>query len=121
MKSLRREEESARFLTSARAIASRCCWPPESKTTFVADHRFITVRLGDDEIVRISGPRCRVNFFRRRIEPAELDVFENGVVKQKCFLRNQADLFAQRFLCQRAQIVIVDFDCCRRSDRRAAK
>ena len=91
-------------------MASRCCWPPESKHPFVADDRFVAVRLRHDEIVREGGPRRRVNFFRRGVEPAELDVFEDGVVKQKCFLRDEADLLAQRFLRQLAQILAIDPD-----------
>ena len=83
------------------------------KTTFVADHRFIAVRLGHDEVMRISGSCCCVDFIRGRIEPPKLDVFQNGVVKQKCFLGHQADLFTERFLSERPQIAIVDLDCSR--------
>ena len=72
------------------------------------DDGFVTFRLRDDELVRISGFGCRVDFFARGIEPAELDVFENRVVKQKGILRNQSDLFAKRYLRQSAQIMAVD-------------
>ena len=67
-----------------------------------------------------SGPRRLVNLFLGRIEPAELNVAENGVVKQKCLLRDETDLFAERLLRERAQILAIDRARCPRSDRKAA-
>ena len=58
--------------------------------------------------MRVSGPRGRVNFLLRRVKSAEQDIIEDRVVKQKRLLRDQADLLAQGFLCDRAQISAVD-------------
>ena len=46
--------------------------------------------------MRVGGLGGGVDFLRGRVEPAELDVLEDGVVKQKGLLRDEADLFAQR-------------------------
>ena len=35
-------------------------------------------------------------------------LLENGIVKQKCLLRDETDLFAQRLLRQAAQILAID-------------
>ena len=55
-----------------------------------------------------AAARRFANFFFRRVEPAELDVSEDRIVKQKRLLRDEPDLFAQRFLRHRAQIAAVD-------------
>src|SRR6266404_5114132 len=65
------------------------------ETTFVADNRVVTVRLRQNEIVRERRLRGDVNFVERRARPAELDVFEDRVVKQKRFLTDETDLLAQ--------------------------
>ena len=69
------------------------------ETAFVTDHRLIRVRLCHDEVVRKSSPGGFVHFRFRRVQFSELDVREDRIVKEKCFLRNEADLFAQRTLC----------------------
>ena len=43
----------------------------------------------------LSCPGCGVNLFLVRIESAELDVVQDGVVKQKGFLGDETDLFPQ--------------------------
>src|SRR2546428_3808917 len=60
--------------------------------------------------MRVGGARSGIDFVRRRIEPAELNVFENRIVKQKCLLRHEPDLLAHRFLGERAQIAAVDLN-----------
>ena len=82
-------------------MARRCCWPPESKTSLVADDSLVALRLRHDEVVRVSRPRGGLDFFLRRVEPAELDVFEDGVVKEKGVLGDEPDLFAERALGER--------------------
>src|ERR1700730_1399253 len=51
------------------------------QTAFVTYDRFVTVQLRQDEIVRKSGLRGRVNLLRRGVEAPELDVVENRIVK----------------------------------------
>src|SRR6266403_6252781 len=51
------------------------------KTAFVTNDCFVAASLRHDEIVRECGVRRFINLFRRGIEPPELDVFENGVMK----------------------------------------
>src|SRR4029077_14058631 len=51
------------------------------KASFVANYCFVTFWLGDHKIVGIGRARGFANFFRRRIEPAELDIAEDCVVK----------------------------------------
>ena len=62
---------------------------------FIANDGVVFLRLFQDEIVRISHLRCCVNFLPGSIEPAEKDVVVDGIVKQKCVLRHQADLLPQ--------------------------
>ena len=52
--------------------------------------------------------RRLINFVRRGIESSELDIFENGIVKQECLLCDEADLRAQRFLGNGAQVAAID-------------
>src|SRR6266496_4632093 len=64
------------------------------KTTLVTNDCFVAMRLRHDKIVGESSVGCFINFFWRGIEPSELDVFENGIVKQKGPLRDESNLFA---------------------------
>src|SRR5205823_13665452 len=68
------------------------------EATFIADYRFVGVRLRHDEIMGEGGAGRGVNFFRSRVEASELDVVKDGVVKQKCVLRHKTNLFPQGFL-----------------------
>src|ERR1700693_4120724 len=61
------------------------------QATFVSDYRFVSVRLSGDEIVGESRSGGCINFIRRGIEPSELDIFKNRVVKQKCLLGNESN------------------------------
>ena len=83
------------------------------QAAFVANDRLVALRLRHDEIVRVGGLRRGVDFLLRRVEPSKLDVVEDGVVKQKRFLRDETDLLAQRFLRDGPQIVPIDADCSR--------
>ena len=85
--------------------------PAREQTTFVADDRRVAFRLGHNEVVGKRGLRGGINFFGRGVESAELDVFENRVVKQKRVLGNEPDLRAQRFLGQAAHVVTVELEC----------
>ena len=51
------------------------------QTALVADYSFVAARLRHDEVVRVGSLRRGVNFLRRRVRPAKLDVPENRVVK----------------------------------------
>ncbi len=44
----------------------------------------------------------------RRVEPAEFDVVQDGVVKKESLLRDEPDLLAERALCDFAQVMAVD-------------
>src|SRR5205085_3467272 len=76
--------------------------------SFIPNHRVIAVRLFNNELVRISGLRRRINFFARGPGPAEKNVIVNGIVEQKCVLRHKADLFAQGTLSQRPEITTIN-------------
>src|SRR5437762_6887837 len=73
------------------------------ETALVTDDCLVAFRLRHDEIMSKCGARCFINFLRRGVEPSELDIFENGVVEQKCFLSHETDLLAQGFLRDCAQ------------------
>src|SRR4030081_3005547 len=78
------------------------------QTTLIANLRFVTLGLGYDKIVRKRSVGGGIDFIARSVESPKLDVVENGVVKQKRVLRDEADLFAQRFLRERPQVVAVN-------------
>src|SRR5438874_12999802 len=78
------------------------------KASFVANDSLVALWLGHNKVVRIGRSRRFVNFFRRRIEPAELDIAEDRIVKQEGLLSDEPNLFAQRFLRHRAQISTID-------------
>ena len=58
----------------ARAIASRCRWPPDRVDAALADLRVVTVRLADDELVRIGHAARTLHLFVRRIRVADTQV-----------------------------------------------
>src|SRR5882757_10410067 len=62
-------------------------------TSLIANDCLVSLRLGHNEIVRVGCSRRFANFFRRGIEPAELDIVEDRIVKQERFLSNEPDLF----------------------------
>jgi hypothetical protein len=64
------------------------------QTALVSDNGFVALWLCDDEIVRIGGLRGGENFLCCGVEPAELNVLEDGVVKQKCVLSYEPNLLA---------------------------
>ena len=101
------EQQDGRILQERPRNGETLLLSAREEATFVANRRFVSLRLRDDELVRVSGLRRCINFLWRRLEPAELDVFENRIVKQKRLLRDEADLFAQRFLGERAKILAV--------------
>src|SRR6266699_6932440 len=68
------------------------------KTSFVANHCLVTVWLRHNEVVRVGSSCGFVNFFRRSVQPAKLDILEDRVVEQKCLLGDKPHLFAQGFL-----------------------
>src|SRR4029079_18187136 len=70
----------------------------------------VAFRLRHDEVMRVGRFCRRVNFLLRRIEAPELDVLQNGVVKQEGILRDEPDLLAERALGQGTQIVSIDPD-----------
>ena len=80
------------------------------QAALVADDGLVALRLRHDEVVREGGLGGGVDFLLGRVEPAELDVFEDGVVKEEGLLRDEADLFAQRLLRDLAQVAPVDPD-----------
>src|SRR5207249_10752425 len=71
------------------------------KASFVADYGFVAFWLRHDKVVGVSSLGRFVNFLRRGVQPAEQDIVEDRIVKQKCLLRHEPELFAQRFLCNR--------------------
>ena len=66
----------------------------------------------------VRGAGRHVNFFLRGIEPTELNIFEDRIVKQECFLRDESDLVSERVLRQAAQVVTINSD---RAGRRIIK
>src|SRR6476620_3540678 len=89
------QQQNWRVLENSACDGKALLLPAGKKAAFVANYCFVTVWLGDNKIVGIGRSRRFVNFFRRRIEPAELDIAEDCVVKQKRLLRHETHLFAQ--------------------------
>ena len=61
-----------------------------------------------DEVMRERRLGGCVDLVRRGVQPAELDVFVNGIVKEKRLLGNEPDLLAERALRQSAQVSAID-------------
>ena len=87
------EQEDRRIFQEGARDGQALLLATGEQTALVADDGLVTLRLGHDEIVRKRGPGGLVHLFPGGVEPAELNVFKNGVVKQKCFLRHEPDLF----------------------------
>ena len=102
------EEQDRRILQERAGDGETLLLSAREHAALVADGRFVSLRLRDNEVMRVSRLRCGVNFHRRRVEPSELDVFEDRIVKQKRFLGDEADLFVQRFLGEGAKIVAIE-------------
>ena len=114
------EQEDRRVLEQCARDREPLLLAAGEEAAFVADDRLVALRLGHDEVVRVGGLGGGVDFFRGGIEPAELDVFEDGVVKQKRLLRDEADLFAQGILRDASGDRGHRCGWCRGSGRRAA-
>ena len=56
--------------SSARAIATRWRWPPESGQPALADDRVVAVRQAGDELVRLRAPRRRLDLLAARVRAA---------------------------------------------------
>src|SRR5206468_12063118 len=78
------------------------------QASLIANNRLVVVWLRHDEIMGISGFGRLVNIFRCSVQAAELDIVENGIVKQERLRSNEPHLFTQRFLRDGAQILPID-------------
>src|SRR4029079_16198672 len=103
------KQENWRVLQDSAGDSKTLLLTTGEKAAFIADYCFVALWLGDDKIGGISRSRRFVNFFRCRIEPTELHVAEDCVVKEERLLRDEPHLFAQRFLGHGAQITTIDF------------
>jgi hypothetical protein len=68
------------------------------------------MRLIHDEIMRVSLFRRVNHFFFRSVQAPVLDVAQNRIVKEECFLGNHPDLFTQRGLFDRLDISAIQPD-----------
>ena len=89
------EQENRRILEQRARNGETLLLSAGEKAAFVADDRVVTLRLSHDEVMRVGGLGGGVDFFLTRIEPAELDVTEDAIVKEKGILRNESYLFTQ--------------------------
>src|SRR6185295_17453473 len=94
------EQENRSVLEQSPRNRDALLLPAGKETTFVADERLVAFRLRHDEVVRVGVFCRRVNFLLSRVEAPELDVLQNGVVKQEGILRDEPDLLAERALGQ---------------------
>ena len=98
------------FFKTARAMAMRWRWPPESETPFSPMTAVEAFRFLHDEFVGVGVARGGDDFLVGRAEPAQFDVPADGVVEQNVFLRDDGDLVAQIARGNLAQIHAADFD-----------
>ncbi len=97
------EQENRRVLQQRAGDGKALLLSAGEQATLVADDGLVAFRLRHDELVRVSGLGGGINLLRRGIEPAELNVFEDRVVKQERVLRTNPICVAQRLLRQRPQ------------------
>src|SRR4030095_14027320 len=63
--------------------------------------RLVVLRMRNNKMLCVGGSRCFANLVRRRIQPPELDIAKDRIVKQKRLLSYEPDPFPQRFLRER--------------------
>ena len=80
---------------SARAIAMRWRWPPDSVAAALADHGVVALRQLEDELVRAGELRGRDHALHRQRRIGERDVVADRAVEQHVLLQHHADLAAQ--------------------------
>src|SRR6266536_2598216 len=68
--------------------------PAGEQASLIANNCLVVLWLRHDEIVGISGFGGLVNFFRCSVQAAELDIVENGIVKQERLLGDEPHLLA---------------------------
>src|SRR5215468_8124270 len=102
------EQKNRRVLQNSACDSEPLLLAAGKKAAFVPNHRVVTLWLSHDELVRVSCLGGFVNLFLCRVQPSELDVVKDRVVKQKRLLSDEPDLIAQRFLRDRTQITAVD-------------
>ena len=79
------EEENGRVLEQRPGDGEALLLSAGKETAFVADERLVALRLGHDEVVRVSGLGRGLDFLLGRIEPAELDVLAEWCrEREKC-------------------------------------
>src|SRR5437588_8684686 len=67
------EQQDWRILQERAGDGETLLLSTREQATLVADGRFVSLRLRDDEVMRVSRLRCGVNFLRSRVKPSELD------------------------------------------------
>ena len=94
----------------ARAIASRCRWPPDSITPALADVGVVALRQPRDELVRRRGAGRRLDLGVARLRPAEADVLARRGGEDHRLLRHQRELPPQVGARHLAQVDAVERD-----------
>ncbi len=89
------QQQNWRVLENSACDSKALLLTAGKEAAFVANYCFVTLWLRHNKIVGIGRSRRFTNFFWRRIEPTELDIAEDCVVKQKRLLRDEPHLFAQ--------------------------
>ena len=98
------------FLISARAIAMRWRWPPDSCSAVFADRRVVAVRKRHDEVMRVGGLGRGDDLVLGRAGLAEGDVVADRAAEQKHVLPDIGDLLAQRVARHVGDVLAVDRD-----------
>ena len=89
------EQENRRIFQNRACNGQSLLLPAGKKHSLVADEGVVFFRLRQNELVRVSHLRGAINIISGGIEAAKKNVIIDGVVEQKRFLCDQADLLAQ--------------------------
>ena len=91
------EDQDARIANERAGDGDALFLPARERDTALPDHRLVLVRKALDVGGNIGGLGGGADLLIGRIFHAEGDVFANRVAEQERFLRNEADVAAQKF------------------------
>src|SRR5207248_5021768 len=92
------ENENRRIFQDRARNGQSLLLPAGKKHSLVADEGVVFSRLRQNELVRVGHLSGAINVIPGGVEAAKQNVVVDGVVEQKRFLCDQADLLAQRLL-----------------------
>ena len=104
------KHQNGRSLQNSARDGDTLLFPARQLEPAFPDFRFVAFRRNTDQRIDLREPRRFLHFGVCCLPAAISDVVADRVVEQHRVLRDHPDRLAQRFLCHRRDVLIVDQD-----------